>query len=94
MGHLHLVLTALNLSRYPKCWHFDNFAIGTHTRGRSGPTRQDTNSMAAHLNNEHPEYSRDHLAIKFSVARTGPMDPDRIINAHMEFMAPAKERMT
>ena len=58
---------------------------------------------------EHPEYSRDPLAIKFSVARTGPkclerqvreavqlanMDPDRIINTHMEFVASAIQRMT
>ena len=65
--------------------------------------------MAAHLNNEHPEYSRDPLAIKFSVARTGPkclerqvreavqlanMDPDRIMNTQMEFVAPAIQRMT
>ena len=58
---------------------------------------------------EHPEYSRDTQAIKFSVTRTGPkclerqvreavqlanMDPDRIINTHMEFIAPAIQRMT
>ena len=65
--------------------------------------------MAAHLSNEHPEYSRDRLAIKFLVTRTGPknierqvreavqianMDPYRIINTHMEFLAPAIQRMT
>ena len=65
--------------------------------------------MAAHLSTEHPDYSRDPLAIKFSVTRTGPkclerqvreavqianMDPDRIINSHMEFVAPAIQRMT
>ena len=68
-----------------------------------------TNSMASHLSGEHPEYSRDPQAIKFSVTRTGPkclerqvreavqlanMDPDRIINTHMEFVAPAIQRMT
>ena len=85
---------------------------GAHTRISSHKaeirTNQDTNSMAAHLSTEHPEYSRDPLAIKFSVARTGPkclerqvreavqlanMDPDRIINTHMEFVDPAIQRM-
>ena len=57
--------------------------------------------MASHL-------SRDPLAIKFSVSRTGlkclehqvkeavqlaNIDPDKIINTQMEFMAPALERM-
>ena len=41
-------------------------------RGANYGANQDTNSMAAHLNNEHPEYSRDPLAIKFSVTKTGP----------------------
>ena len=41
-------------------------------RGANYGANKDTNSMAAHLNNEHPEYSRDPLAIKFSNARTGP----------------------
>ena len=78
-------------------------------RGANYGANQDTNSMAAHLNNEHPEYSRDPLAIKFSVTKTGPkclerqvreafqlanMDPDRIIDIHMEFVAPAIQRMT
>ena len=49
---------------------------GAHTRISSHTAEiranQDTNSMAAHLNNEHPEYSKDPLAIKFSVSRTGP----------------------
>ena len=68
-----------------------------------------TNSMATHLSGEHPEYSREPQAIKFSVTRTRPkclerqvreavqlanMDPDRIINTHMEFVAPAIQRMT
>ena len=86
---------------------------GAHTRISSHKAEiranQDTNSMAAHLSTEHPDYSRDPLAIKFSVTRTGPkclerqvreavqianMDPDRIINSHMEFVAPAIQRMT
>ena len=49
---------------------------GAHTRIRFHKAEiranQDTNSMAAHLINEHPEYLRDPLAIKFSIARTGP----------------------
>ncbi len=45
--------------------------------------------MAAHLSTEHPDYSRDPLAIKFSSP-----GPDRIINSHMEFVAPAIQRMT
>ena len=68
-----------------------------------------TNSVATHLSREHPEYSRDPQAINFFVTRTGPkclelqvreavqlanMDPDRIINTHMEFVAPGIQRMT
>ena len=86
---------------------------GAHTRISSHKSEiranLDTNSMAAHLSNEHPDQSRDPLAIKFSVTRTGPkclerqvreavqlanMDPDKIINTHMEFVAPALQRMT
>ena len=65
----------------------------------------DTNSMAAHLSRV-LEGSPGH---KFYVTRTRPkclerlvreavqlanMDPDRIINTHMEFVAPAIQRMT
>ena len=65
--------------------------------------------MASHLSNEHPEYSKNPQAIKFSITRTGPkclerqvreavqlanMDPERIINTHMEFVAPAIQGMT
>ena len=86
---------------------------GAHTRISSHKadirTNNDTNSMAAHLTNEHPEHTRDPLAIRFSVNKTGPkclerqvreavqlanMDPDKIINTHMEFVAPAIQRMT
>ena len=86
---------------------------GAHTRicqhQREIRGNVDTNSMATHLSGEHPEYSRDTQAIKFSVTRTGPkclerqvreavqlanMDPDKIINTHMEFVAPAIQRMT
>lgn len=49
---------------------------GAHTRISSHKAEiradQDTNSMAANLNNEHTEYLREPLAIKFSVSRTGP----------------------
>ena len=49
---------------------------GAHTRITSHKAEiranLDTNSMAAHLSTEHPEYSRDPLAIKISVTRTGP----------------------
>ena len=65
--------------------------------------------MASHLSTEHPEYRRNPQAIKFSILKTGPkclerqvreavqlanMDPDKIINTHMEFVAPAIQRMT
>ena len=66
---------------------------GAHTRISSHKAEiranQETNSMAAHLSTEHPDYSRDPLAIKFSSP-----GPDRIINSHMEFVAPAIQRMT
>ena len=56
-----------------------------HTRRRSEP---DTSSMAAHLSTEHPEYSRDPLALKFLSPGPGRASP------HMEFVAPAIQRMT
>ena len=57
-------------------------------RGANYGANQDTNSMAAHLNNEHPEYSRDPLAIKFLSPGPGRASP------HMEFVAHAIQRMT